>query len=88
MSTLGRSASYSPDLCELAHDDCLLGATNDELAAFFGVIDDIARLDAAGASVRHAGDCAGARPLGETVDCTPWVRQQNPGQMVDHWSCR
>ena len=26
--------------------------------------------------------------LGETLDCTPWVRQQNPGQMVDHWSCR
>ena len=22
------------------------------------------------------------------LDCTPWVRQQNPGQMVNHWSCR
>jgi hypothetical protein len=67
MSILGRSASYSPELCELAHDDCLLGATNDELAALFGVIDDIALLDAAGESMRHAGDCAGARPLGETA---------------------
>ena len=37
MSTMGRPSSYSPDLCELAHNYCLLGATNDELAAFFGV---------------------------------------------------
>jgi hypothetical protein len=22
-----------------------------------------------------------------TVECTLWVGQQNPGQMVDHWSC-
>ena len=34
---MGRPSSYSPDLCELAHNYCLLGATNDELAAFFGV---------------------------------------------------
>ena len=37
MSTMGRPSSYSPDLCELAHNYCLLGATNDELAEFFGV---------------------------------------------------
>ena len=36
MSTMGRPSSYSPDLCELAHNYCLLGATNDELAEFFG----------------------------------------------------
>jgi hypothetical protein len=56
MSIMGRPSSY-PDLCELAHNYCLLGATNDELAEFFGVsprtIDDIALLDAAGESVRH-----------------------------------
>jgi hypothetical protein len=67
MSTMGRPRSYSPELCELAHNDCLLGATDDEVAEFFGVIDDIALLDAAGASVRHAGDRARARPLGETA---------------------
>jgi hypothetical protein len=33
----GRPASYSSDLCELAHGYCLLGATNDALAEFFGV---------------------------------------------------
>ena len=65
MSTMGRPRSYSPELCELAHNDCLLGATDDEVAEFFGVIDDIALLDAVGESVRHAGDRAGARPLGE-----------------------
>ena len=37
MSTIGRPSSYSPDLCELAHNYCLLGAINDELAEFFGV---------------------------------------------------
>ena len=37
MSTMGRPSSYSSDLCELAHNYCLLGATNDELAEFFGV---------------------------------------------------
>jgi hypothetical protein len=37
MSTMGRPSSYSTDLCELAHNYCLLGATNDELAEFFGV---------------------------------------------------
>jgi hypothetical protein len=37
MSIRGRPASYFPDLCELAHNHCLLGATNDGLAEFFGV---------------------------------------------------
>ena len=37
MSTMGRPTSYSSDLCELAHNYCLLGATNDELTEFFGV---------------------------------------------------
>ena len=37
MSITGRPSSYSPDLCELAHNYCLLGATNDELAGFFDV---------------------------------------------------
>ena len=30
---MGRPSSYSADLCEQAHNYCLLGATNDELAA-------------------------------------------------------
>jgi hypothetical protein len=33
----GRPTSYSSDLRELAHNDCLRGATNDALAEFFGV---------------------------------------------------
>jgi hypothetical protein len=37
MSTIGRPSTYHPDLCEQAHNYCLLGATNDELAEFFGV---------------------------------------------------
>ena len=37
MSTIGRPTSFHPDLCDLAHNYCLLGATNDELAEFFGV---------------------------------------------------
>ena len=37
MRTMGRPSNYSSDLCERAHNYCLLGATNDELAEFFGV---------------------------------------------------
>jgi hypothetical protein len=37
MSTIGRPTSFHPDLCREAHNYCLLGATNDELAAFFEV---------------------------------------------------
>jgi hypothetical protein len=34
---MGRPASFDPDMSEQAHNYCLLGATNDELAEFFGV---------------------------------------------------
>jgi hypothetical protein len=37
MATPGQPASYKPDYCELAHNYCLLGATNEALAGFFGV---------------------------------------------------
>jgi hypothetical protein len=37
MTTMGRPSDFNPDLCEQAHNYCLLGATNDELAEFFGV---------------------------------------------------
>ena len=37
MTTMGRPTSFHPDMCEQAHNYCLLGATNDELAEFFGV---------------------------------------------------
>ena len=33
----GRPIAYKPEYCELAHNYCLLGATNDELAGFFDV---------------------------------------------------
>jgi hypothetical protein len=37
MTTMGRPTRFHPDMCEQAHNYCLLGATNDELAEFFGV---------------------------------------------------
>jgi hypothetical protein len=37
MTAMGRPTAFHPDLCEQAHNYCLLGATNDELAAFFAV---------------------------------------------------
>ena len=37
MSNLGRPTAYKPEYCELAHNYCLLGATAEELAGFFGV---------------------------------------------------
>src|SRR5690242_9203224 len=37
MSTMGRPTLYRPELCEQARNYCLLGATNNELAEFFGV---------------------------------------------------
>jgi hypothetical protein len=38
MSTFGRPTDYKPEYCDLAHNYCLLGATNPELASFFGVV--------------------------------------------------
>jgi hypothetical protein len=37
MPNTGRPPEYQPELCELAHNYCLLGATNEGLAGFFGV---------------------------------------------------
>ena len=37
MPTPGQPTLYEPDYCELAHNYCLLGATNEVLAGFFGV---------------------------------------------------
>jgi hypothetical protein len=37
MTAMGRPSNFHPDLCEQAHNYCLLGATNDELAEFFDV---------------------------------------------------
>ena len=37
MTTIGRPTRFHPDMCEEAHNYCLLGATNDELADFFSV---------------------------------------------------
>jgi hypothetical protein len=73
MSNLGRPTAYKPEYCELAHNYCLLGATNEVLAGFFDVAsrtidnwiathpdfaddDMVALLDAAGESMRHAGE--------------------------------
>ena len=37
MPAVGRPSLFNPDMCEQAHNYCLLGATNDELAEFFDV---------------------------------------------------
>jgi hypothetical protein len=37
MTAMGRPSDFNPDMCEQAHNYCLLGATNDELAEFFDV---------------------------------------------------
>jgi hypothetical protein len=38
MATPGQPTSYKPEYCELGHNYCLLGATNEELGGFFGVM--------------------------------------------------
>jgi hypothetical protein len=37
MNAPGRPTHYKPEYRELAHNDCLLGAANPDLAEFFGV---------------------------------------------------
>jgi hypothetical protein len=37
MTAMGRPGRYDPEMCEQAHNYCLLGATNDDLAEFFHV---------------------------------------------------
>src|SRR5450631_4070388 len=37
MDTPGQPTLYKPEYCELAHNYCLLGATNEVLGDFFGV---------------------------------------------------
>ena len=37
MNVMPRPTSFHPEFCEQAHNYCLLGATNDDLAEFFGV---------------------------------------------------
>ena len=39
MAKVGRPSSYKPEYAERAHDLCLLGATDDDLARSFGVSD-------------------------------------------------
>lgn len=66
MSTPGRPTLYHPDFAETAHNYCLLGATNDDLAGFFDVaprtVDNwIATHDDFAAAVRQGRAAADAR---------------------------
>jgi hypothetical protein len=66
MTAMGRPSRFDADLSEQAHNYCLLGATNDELAEFFGVcpstIDNwIARHATFGDAVRSGRVVADAR---------------------------
>lgn len=65
MNDPGRPTLYRPDFCELAHNYCLLGATNEHLGFFFDVtsrtIDNwIARHPAFAAAVREGRAIADA----------------------------
>ena len=37
MANPGHPTSYKPEYCELGHNYCLLGATNEQVSGFFGV---------------------------------------------------
>jgi hypothetical protein len=54
MSTMGRPSSYFPDLCALAHNECLLGATGDELASPLGAEFTLSEVE--GRSARDNGN--------------------------------
>ena len=66
MTTQGRPTLYDQEFCEQAHNYCLLGATNDDLAGFFHVspstIDNwIARHGEFAAAVKRGRVAADAR---------------------------
>jgi hypothetical protein len=66
MTAMGRPSRYDPEMCEQAHNYCLLGATNDELAEFFHVSPStvdrwIARHADFGGAVRQGRIVADAR---------------------------
>jgi hypothetical protein len=66
MSHLGRPTAYKPEYCELAHNYCLLGATAEELAGFFGVTRGtinnwIAKIPEFATALREGRDLADAR---------------------------
>jgi hypothetical protein len=66
MTEIGRPSLFDSELCEQAHNYCLLGATNDQLAEFFAVsprtVDRwIAEHAAFGAAVRSGRVAADAR---------------------------
>jgi hypothetical protein len=59
MPTAGQPTLYKPDYCTQAHNYCLLGATNEDLAGFFEVtrrtIDDWIATHTAFAAAVHSG---------------------------------
>jgi hypothetical protein len=66
MSHLGRPTAYTPEYCELADNYCLLGATAEELADFFGVTRGtinnwIAKIPEFATALREGRDLADAR---------------------------
>ena len=66
MSAIGRPTVFEPEMCEQAHNYCLLGATNDELAGFFHVAPStldrwIAERADFGEAVRRGRDVADSR---------------------------
>ena len=62
MNGPGRPTLYKPEYAEQAHNYCLLGATNDELAGFFAVsprtVDDWLQVHPEFASAVHSGRAA------------------------------
>ncbi len=73
MTHPGNPTSYKPGYCALAHNYCLLGATNEELGRFFGVtrrtIDNwIATIPEFAAAVRDGKTVANAKVVRALYD--------------------
>lgn len=86
----GRPSSYRPEYAEQARKLCLLGATNPEMAQFFGVatstvskwldeipeFSDALKSGRAGADMEVASSLYRKAILGETVACIFWLKNR------------
>jgi len=93
MATPGQPTSCKPEHCELAHNYCLLGATNEVLGDFFGVTAAPSRTGSPPTPIvadavkrgRAVADATVVRALFERACAMPasevqpalWVRQEN-----------
>jgi hypothetical protein len=94
---MGRPSLYKPEYAELAHNYCLLGATNEELAGFFDVaprtvdnwLSEHADFATAVRNGRAAADASIARKLYRRADGYDYVAEKvffyrGEAKTVDH----